>query len=120
MLRRPARGAWVAERVLADGPLHSPHLIDVEVASALRRLVATHAVSAERGREALDVFLGFAIMRHAPRVLIERVWALRGSLSAYDACYVALAEALDVALVTTDDRLARATGHRATVVGFVD
>lgn len=118
VLRRPGRGPWVAERLLAGGSLHSTHLIDLEVASALRRFVATGTVSVDRARQALDVFLRLAIKRHAPRVLLERIWALRASLTAYDASYVALAEALDAPLVTTDERLARAGGHRATISSF--
>ncbi|MCP9487966.1 MAG: PIN domain-containing protein [Gaiellaceae bacterium MAG52_C11] len=118
VLRRPEQGPWVAERVFAGGSLHSTHLIDLEVASALRRFVATGTMSVDRARQGLDVFLRLAITRHAPRVLVERVWALRGSFTAYDASYVALAEALDAALVTTDARLARAGGHRATVSSF--
>ncbi len=104
--------------MLAGGPLHSTHLIDLEVASALRRFVATGTVSVDRARQALDAFLWLAITRHAPRLLVERIWALRASFSAYDASYVALAEALDAPLVTTDARLARAGGHRATVLAF--
>lgn len=118
VLRRPGRGTWAAERMLAAGALHSTHLIDLEVASALRRFEATAAITAQRAREGLDVFLRLGIRRHAPRPLLDRIWALRSSLTAYDASYVALAEALDLPLVTTDDRLARATGHRAVVVGF--
>jgi predicted nucleic acid-binding protein len=118
VLRRPERGPWVAERVLAGGSLHSTHLIDLEVASALRRFVATGTVRVERARQGLDVFMGLAITRHPPRVLLERIWALRSSLTAYDASYVALAEALNASLVTTDERLARAGGHRAIVSAF--
>lgn len=118
VLRRPERGPWVAEHVLAGGSLHSPHLLDVEVASALRRFVQTGALSTARARQGLDVFAQLGITRHAPRVLLGRIWALRDSLSAYDASYVALAEALEAPLVTTDDRLARSTGHRAAIVGF--
>lgn len=118
VLRRPERGPWVAERVLAGDALHSTHLIDLEVTSALRRFAATDAISVDRARQALDVFLQLAITRHPPRGLVDRIWALRGSLTAYDASYVALAEALDAPLVTTDARLARSRGHRATVAVF--
>jgi len=120
VLRRPERGPWVAERVFVGGLLHSTHLIDLEVASALRRFVRTGALSPDRARNGLDVFLLLAIRRHAPRLLVDRVWALRDTLTAYDASYIALAEALGIPVVTTDNRLARATGHHATVVGFPD
>lgn len=118
VLRRPDRGAWVAERVLGGSPLHSPHLIDVEVVSALRRFVSTGALSDHRAEQGLELFRWLRIGRHAPQVLLTRVWALRESLSAYDATYVALAEALEAPLLTTDDRLARSTGHRAALIGF--
>lgn len=108
----------MAERVLAGGSLHSPHLLDIEVVSALRRFVLTGALAAARAQQGLEVFSQLRITRHAPRILLGRIWALRDSLSAYDASYVALAEALEAALVTTDDRLARSTGHRAAIVGF--
>lgn len=115
VLRRPERGAWVASELLAGGALHSPHLIDVEVASALRRFVLTTQVTVDRATAALDVFAMLAITRHAPRTLLSRVWSLREVLSSYDATYVALAEAIGAPLVTTDDRLARTRGHRAEI-----
>lgn len=118
VLRRPGRGAWAAWHLLTAGRLHSTHLIDLEVASALRRFAATGALAVDRAEEGCVVFLRLGITRHAPGLLLERIWALRDSLTASDASYVALAEALDLPLVTTDDRLARSTGHRATVVGF--
>jgi len=58
------------------------------------------------------------IRRYPATRLLERIWRLRGALSAYDAAYVALAEALDAPLVTTDRRLAQAEGHGARIEAF--
>jgi len=94
-----------------DYALHAPHLLDVEVLSALRRLVATGGASRARAEEAIADLLALRIKRYPHGALAARVWALRANLSAYDATYVALAELLSVdgaALVTADGRLARA------------
>jgi predicted nucleic acid-binding protein len=115
LLRTPAAAA--IERRLLSGreTLHAPHLIDVEVAHVLRRYALAGEVSAERGREALDDLEDLSLCRYPHDVLLPRVWELRASLTAYDAVYVALAEALDAPLVTRDRRLAGAAGHRAKV-----
>lgn len=118
VLRRPDRGTWVAEQVLGGAPLHSSHLIDVEVVSALRRFALSGALSIPRAEEGLELFQQLGIQRHALHDLLSRIWSLRNSLTAYDASYVALAEALDAPLLTTDDRLARSTGHRAAITAF--
>jgi predicted nucleic acid-binding protein len=67
------------------------------------------------GRIALDDLLALPIRRHSHRLLLDRVWALRNNLSAYDAFYVALAEVLDAPLITRDGRLARTKGHKARI-----
>jgi len=71
-------------------------------------------VSAERGREALEDQEDISLRRYPHDFLLPRVWELRANLTAYDAVYVALAEALDAPLVTRDRRLA-AAGHRARI-----
>ncbi len=108
------RGEWVASQFVTD--LHAPHLLDAEVTSALRRITARGNVSTQRARRALDTFGDLGITRYPMTLLLERVWALRDVLSAYDAMYVVLAEALPAPLVTTDGQLARTTGHRATIL----
>lgn len=115
LLGTPA-GGRVARRLVADGgPAHAPHLLDVEVASALRGAVARRLLEAARAAEALADLADLALERYPHGPLLDRVWGLRAKLSAYDACYVALAEELGAVLVTRDGRLARAGGHRATV-----
>jgi predicted nucleic acid-binding protein len=99
-----------ARRQLSAEQLHVPHLIDSEVASALRRYVLSNDLSAEDGWNALDTWRRLAATRYAVHSMLARIWDLRTNLSAYDAGYVALAEALDCALVTADARLSRAPG----------
>ena len=99
----------------ANETLHAPHLIDIEVAHVLRRYASAGDMSAERGREALEDLADLSLRRYPHEVLLPRVWELRANLSAYDAIYVALAEALDAPLFTRDRRLAGAPGHHARV-----
>jgi predicted nucleic acid-binding protein len=95
--------------------LHAPHLLDVEIAQVLRRYVARGAMSAARGKQALEDYLDLRITRHPTEPLLMRIWELRANVTAYDAAYVALAEALDAPLVTADARLARSSGLRARI-----
>jgi predicted nucleic acid-binding protein len=104
-----------ARRVLAAERVHAPHLIDSEIAGALRRLVHNNRISATDGWNALDTWRRLALMRYPTPGLLPRIWALRDKLSAYDASYVALAETLDCALVTADARLSNASGNRCPV-----
>lgn len=105
------QGHEVAGRI-ADPALglHAPHLVDVEVAQALRRYVQSGELDAKAAASALDDLRSLDLERHAHEPLLDRVWSLRDNLTAYDAVYVALAEALDTTLVTCDGRLARAPG----------
>jgi predicted nucleic acid-binding protein len=115
LLRTPASDA-IVDRILSGGEqLHAPHLVDIEVAQVLRRYVARGELTEPRGREALDVLTVFPVTRYAHEPLLSRIWQLRDRLTAYDAAYVALAEALGVILLTRDQRLARVTGIRAKV-----
>ncbi len=116
LLRTPDSDA-IADRILSTRRerLHAPHLLDLEVAQVLRRYVSGGEVSEARGREALNVLSVFPLTRYAHEPLLGRIWALRESLTAYDAAYVALAEALGDTLLTRERRLARAPGLRARV-----
>lgn len=115
LLRTPAAAA-VEERLFDAGhTLHAPHLIDVEVAQVLRRYAAAGQIDPGRCRDALNDLSDFPLNRYPHDVLLPRVWELRHNLTAYDAVYVALAEALDAPLLTRDRRLAAAPGHHARV-----
>ena len=115
LLRTPAAAA--VERRLFDSrqTLHAPHLLDVEVAQVVRRYAAAGEVDADRGREALTDLVDFPLRRYPHDFLVPRVWEFRNNLTAYDAVYIALAEALGAPLLTRDRRLAAASGHQAQV-----
>jgi predicted nucleic acid-binding protein len=85
-------------------PLHAPELIEPETLNALRGLARGGQVSEDRARGALVDLAGARLVRYPHAPLRERVWGLRGNLSAYDATYLALAEALDDPLLVTGDR----------------
>jgi predicted nucleic acid-binding protein len=100
---------------LGGQPLAAPHLIDLEIGSVLRRLVRSGGVPERRARLALTDLGDLPVERAPARPLLPRCWELRDNLTFYDAVYVALAELLDIALLTADARLARATGPRCTI-----
>lgn len=102
--------AGPARESVANEQLHVPHLVDSEVASGLRRHVTSGLITANDGWTALDTWRRLGLTRYGTHGLLERIWALRDNLSAYDAGYVALAESLDCALVTADARISRAPG----------
>ncbi len=106
----PARRALGAEQV------HAPHLIDSEIANALRRQVADRALEDGPAWDALDRWRRVAVTRYPTVGLLERVWELRENVSAYDASYISLAELLDCPLLTADARLGRAPGSRCPMV----
>ena len=115
LLRTPAADS-VEDRLFAPGQtLHAPHLLDVEVAQVIRRYAANGEIDGERGRMALADLADFPLRRYPHDFLLPRIWDLRSNLTAYDAAYVALAEALDAPLLTRDRRLAAAAGHRAQI-----
>jgi predicted nucleic acid-binding protein len=96
--------------------LHAPMLLDFEVISALRGLTLGGHVTATRAEDLLTDLEDLPLRRWAPAdPLRRRAFGLRDNLSAYDAAYVALAEALDCPLLTRDSRLARSAGHVATI-----
>ena len=99
----------------ADPRCHAPHLLDVEVAQVLRKQVAKGVMSDARGQEALHDLLDLPLVRYPHDFLLPRVWELRKNLTAYDAVYVALAEALGFPLITCDASIAGAPGHHAQV-----
>ncbi len=104
--------AGPARAALADQQLHVPHLVDAELANVLRRKVAGGVLADADGRRALDTWRRLGMTRHPLVPLLARMWELRDTVSAYDATYVALAEALACPLLTADGRLGRAPGTR--------
>jgi predicted nucleic acid-binding protein len=104
-----------ARQLVGAERLHTPHLIDAEIVSALRRQVSRKEVSATDGWNALTTWRRLAVTRYPVYGLFERIWDLRENMSAYDATYVALAESLDCALVTADARLSNTTQLRCPI-----
>jgi predicted nucleic acid-binding protein len=118
LLQTPA-GQRIESRIYAHNEtLHSPHLLDLEVAQVLRRLVLQKLIPGHRADEAVSDLLDLRINRYAHFVLLTRVWQLRHNFSTYDAAYIVLAEKLGAPLVTRDARLASASGHAAMVELF--
>jgi len=116
VLRRSDGWEALAARLFRDDEtLHVPHVVDLEIAQALRSLVRRGETGPARAGEALTDLGDFPLYRYPHAHLMVRIWEIRDSLTAYDASYVALAEALDATLLTRDTRLAGAGGHQARV-----
>lgn len=117
LLQTPS-GQRIDHRIFSrNESLHAPHLIDLEVAQVLRRLVREGAISAHRANQAIGDLLDLRLTRYPHVVLLPRIWLLRQNLSAYDAAYIVLAEKLGATLLTRDRGLASA-GHKASVEVF--
>jgi predicted nucleic acid-binding protein len=106
---RSARGA-VADEVLA-----APELVDLEVLSVWRRQVAAGKMTARRAAQAVSDLAALPLRRMSHRLVLQRFWELRHTVTVYDAAYVALAEALVIPLLTADARLSRAAGLRCEI-----
>lgn len=105
LLRTPAAEA-IEERIFApETTIHAPHLIDLEIAQVLRRYVRSSQLKPERGSQALQDLQDFPLNRYPHEPFLARIWELRHNVTAYDAAYLALAEALPAPLVTRDTRL---------------
>lgn len=115
LLNTPS-GLDIRRRFELEEAIHVPHLLDLEVLQVLRRYDRTSAFDAQRMDEALQDYEDLPLRRHSHRVLLPRIWELRHNLTAYDATYLALAEALDAPLITRDRAFANISGHRARVL----
>jgi predicted nucleic acid-binding protein len=116
LLLQTDTGVALGRRLLqVEETLHAPHLLDIEVTQVIRRFVLSGAVDEDRGSAALRDLMDLDVTRHPHDVLLPRVWQLHRNLTAYDASYVALAEALGAVLLTTDGRLAKSSGHDAKI-----
>jgi predicted nucleic acid-binding protein len=101
--------------LLSAGALWAPHVIDAEVGHVLRRGTLAGELSAREAKAALDALADVPLLRAHHRSLLSRAWSLRANVSFYDGLYVALAERLDLPLLTLDARLAGAPGLRTSV-----
>ena len=117
LIGRPVNQA-LRTRLVEDDDLHAPHLIDVEVLHALRRLVRLGEISEDRADDARTDFSALTVTRYPHQGLADRMWELRHNLTAYDAAFVVLSEMLDAPLITADRRMAEAPGHYAQVEVF--
>jgi predicted nucleic acid-binding protein len=115
LLRTQRADALMARALDASERLHAPQLLDIEVTQVLRRLVQRKELPLVRAEQAFDDLSNLVIERHEHQWLVQRIWQLRDSLTAYDGCYVALAEALGAPLLTCDAKLAGASGHQAVI-----
>ena len=109
-------GRW-AEELLVSTPLAAPHLMPVEAANILRRAALAGDVSDDIASLAHADLVALAVELFPYDVLAERIWELRGAVTAHDGWYVALAESLKAPLATLDDRLTRAPGPRCSFIG---
>jgi predicted nucleic acid-binding protein len=107
--------AIVSARLSREPVLHGPHLLPLEVTSALRKLVSDRRVSDRGAGQALAKLAALPLRLHPHIPLLPRIWELRPNLTVYDAVYVALAEALEMPLITLDKRLSAAPRLRCVV-----
>ena len=104
-----------AREALRSDAAHAPHLLDVEVTSAVRRWVLAGRLTVEEARSSIRDLGDLAITRHGHEPVLDRVLELRDAVSAYDGTYLALAELLGAPMITGDRRLSRAPGVRCPV-----
>jgi predicted nucleic acid-binding protein len=95
--------------------LHAPQLMDIEVAQVIRRYWRAGDITAARGMQAIEDLQDLPITRYAHEPLLDRIWQLRANATAYDAAYLALAEALGAVVLTRDKALARVPGVKVVV-----
>lgn len=109
----------VRRRLAADTDHAAPHVVDAEVLGVIRRHHLVGLLDGTAAAQAVDDLRDWPGERYSHRPLVERAWQLRATVRTWDALYVALAEALDATLLTTDRRLAAARGP-ACPIDIVD
>jgi predicted nucleic acid-binding protein len=107
-------GAAIAER-MSQEDLAAPHVIDVEVFGVIRREHQRGRLDRTEARQAVEDLQSWPGARYGHRFLLDRAWELRDSVRGWDAMYVALAESLGAPLLTTDGRLAAASGPECEI-----
>ena len=109
------RGAAVREAI-GDERMHAPHLLDIEVAQVLRRFHFGGVLTEDDVALAIEDLIQLRVRRHAHLALLPRIRELSANATAYDACYVALAEELGAVMVTCDRKMDRIPGSGARVL----
>lgn len=118
-LLQTSAGQRIESRIYSrNDTLHAPHVLDLEVAQVLRRLVRGGTITQRRGEEAIEDLLALRITRYPHFVLLPGIWKLRHNFSAYDATYIVLAEKLGAPLISRDRGIASDAGHGALVELF--
>ena len=107
-------GDTIRRRLHGD-TIAGPDLLRIEVISVIRRQVGMGTLSQAHADRAIDDLLQLPVASYPSGPFLRRAWALRDNITPYDACYVALAEALECPLLTADARLANAPGTRCTI-----
>lgn len=115
ILRSPASKDLRVRLLLAGDELHAPHLIDLEILQVIRRMVRIRALSVDVAAQVVDAWSSLEVVRYPHIQFADRVFQLRDNFTAYDAAYIALAEALDAPLVTHDAKFQKAGGHQARI-----
>ncbi|WP_198587126.1 type II toxin-antitoxin system VapC family toxin [Glycomyces xiaoerkulensis] len=105
-------------KLLLGQEVAAPHVVDLECASVLRRLVRRGVLDEERASKALRLLSRFDLHRFDHTPLLPRIWQLRDNMTAYDASFAALAETLDASLVTVDSKFERTPGLRCRVLNL--
>lgn len=113
------RDSALTQRLAVVRELHAPELIDVELLNSLRRLVALGALSEERAQQAREDVAALRIRRYPHGLLTDRAWELRDRLTPSDAIFVALAEVLELPLITCDPHVAAAAVNHGAEIELI-
>ena len=106
----------IIDRLESSNGLLAPHLIDLEVINGIRKQLFLKNINVRQADTAIDDFHSMTIDRRATHMFIDRIWELRSNLTPYDAAYVALAEMVDLPLITRDSKIAKVKGLKAPII----